>query len=90
MSAVLPQFCLSFASNMADLSKGKISRCFTFSLIFCITLNGFVSSDRITEKIYKKIDQGFSCFRRLNGTHQIGCSCKYTFSFTDKNEPLLQ
>lgn len=44
-----------------------------FSAIFLVTgLNG----DRITEKIYQRIDEGFSCFRRLNGTHQIGCSCK--------------
>ena len=39
-----------------------------------------VNSDRITEKIYQKIDNGFSCFRRLNATHQIGCSCKHSLS----------
>jgi len=46
-----------------------------FWLLFCVPLCLIgVNGDRITEKIYHKIDGGFSCFRRLNATHQIGCS----------------
>lgn len=45
-------------------------------LFSAILLATDLSGERITEKIYQRIDDGFSCFRRLNGTHQIGCSCK--------------
>lgn len=31
--------------------------------------------DRIKNNIYDNVDGAF-CFRRLNGTHQTGCSCK--------------
>lgn len=31
--------------------------------------------DRIRNNIYDNVDGAF-CFRRLNGTHQTGCSCK--------------
>lgn len=34
-----------------------------------------VSSDRTKDKIYENIN-GHMCFRRLNSTHQTGCSCK--------------
>lgn len=34
-----------------------------------------VSSDRTKDKIYENI-HGNMCFRRLNATHQTGCSCK--------------
>ena len=47
----------------------------TSALLFVTDTNG----DRITEKIYHKIEGGFSCFRRLNATHQIGCSCELPF-----------
>lgn len=43
-------------------------------LFSAILLATDLSGERITEKIYQRIDDGFSCFRRLNGTHQIGCS----------------
>ena len=48
-------------------------------LVFALLMVGVSSADRVTEKIYQKIDNGFGCFRRLNGTHQIGCSCKFFF-----------
>ncbi len=48
------------------------------SLLFVIfTFLAGSHGDRIAEKIYKRVDGGFSCFRRLNGTGQTGCSCKY-------------
>lgn len=46
-------------------------------------LNNFffssVSCDRTKEKIYENI-YGSMCFRRLNATHQTGCSCKFNNS----------
>lgn len=35
------------------------------------------SCDRTKEKMYDSVS-GNMCFRRLNATHQIGCSCKQT------------
>lgn len=34
-------------------------------------------SERLHEQIYSSIEGGAACFRRLNGTHQTGCSCMY-------------
>lgn len=42
---------------------------FSFLLIFT------VHTERTRDKMYNSII-GASCFRRLNGTHQTGCSCK--------------
>ncbi|XP_075985469.1 nicastrin [Anticarsia gemmatalis] len=33
-----------------------------------------VNSERLHEQIYSSIEGGAACFRRLNGTHQAGCS----------------
>lgn len=41
-------------------------------------------SERTKEKIYVEIKSAgrSPCFRRLNGTHQIGCTCKkYYYNF---------
>lgn len=35
-----------------------------------------ISCERLHEQIYSSIEGGAACFRRLNGTHQVGCSCK--------------
>lgn len=36
------------------------------------------NGQRLAEKMYSNLD-GTACFRRLNGTHTIGCSCKYNY-----------
>ncbi|KAH9634004.1 hypothetical protein HF086_001206 [Spodoptera exigua] len=41
-------------------------------LIFSFCRSG--NSQRLHEKIYSTIEGGAACFRRLNGTHQTGCS----------------
>lgn len=38
-----------------------------------------VSSDRTKDKIYENL-RGSMCFRRLNSTHQTGCSCKNSYN----------
>ncbi len=34
--------------------------------------------DKTSEKIYYNVDSHSMCFRRLNGTHQIGCTCEFS------------
>nr|XP_021182920.2 nicastrin [Helicoverpa armigera] len=41
-------------------------------LILCVCSYG--DSQRLHERIYSSIEGGAACFRRLNGTHQTGCS----------------
>ena len=36
-----------------------------------------VDCNDISNKIYQNIESNYHCFRRLNLTHQIGCSCKW-------------
>lgn len=33
-------------------------------------------SQRLRYKMFEDIEGAYACFRRLNGTHQFGCSCK--------------
>lgn len=36
------------------------------------------SGERLSDQIYLDLIGGrYSCFRLLNGTHEIGCGCKY-------------
>lgn len=35
-----------------------------------------VTAERIKDMIYMSVDGAAACFRRHNGTHQFGCSCK--------------
>lgn len=36
-----------------------------------------VKGERTKTKIYVDIEGWSPCFRRMNGTHQIGCQCMY-------------
>lgn len=42
------------------------------SLNYKILGNG----ERTKDKMYERIDGTAACFRRLNATHQTGCTCK--------------
>ena len=35
------------------------------------------ASERISSKTYVIVSGNVACIRRLNGTHQVGCSCKF-------------
>lgn len=40
-------------------------------------INYFVgNTERTRDKMYEELNGNFACFRRLNATHQTGCSCK--------------
>lgn len=43
-------------------------------LLLIFSLCRFGNLQRLHEKIYSSIEGGAACFRRLNGTHQTGCS----------------
>lgn len=49
--------------------------CFVDSSKNCFIFSIAVLGERTRDKMYQPI-LGASCFRRLNGTHQTGCSCK--------------
>lgn len=50
---------------------------FIFSLLVVLQLQKcFVQSQRLKEKMYESIEASYACFRRLNGTHQFGCTSK--------------
>lgn len=37
------------------------------------------NGERTKDKMYEYLDGAAACFRRLNGTHQTGCTCTYIF-----------
>lgn len=43
-------------------------------LFVMFSLKNSVSAERIKDKMYESIEGAAACFRRLNGTHQFGCS----------------
>lgn len=43
-------------------------------LLLSLNLCIYVHSERLHEQIYSSIEGGAACFRRLNATHQTGCS----------------
>lgn len=47
----------------------------TFLLHFVINVTVTVA-DRSFTKVYEPIDGTLACFKRLNGTQEIGCRCK--------------
>ncbi|PSN40779.1 Nicastrin [Blattella germanica] len=62
---------MSLIANMASISSMSVSfllLSIMFSLLFT------VSPQRIRDKMYESIEGASACFRRLNGTHQFGCS----------------
>lgn len=46
-------------------------------IVFVGVFTGFLIDDdkRVADMIYEYFDVKHVCFRRLNATHQIGCSC---------------
>lgn len=67
--------CLVVAVNLGKPERQAIPKFIkklqemSFYLVLC---------DRTKMKIYENVN-GNMCFRRLNATHQTGCSCKLTF-----------
>ncbi|XP_066991287.1 nicastrin [Anabrus simplex] len=49
-------------------------KCGVVCVTLLLSLTVLVSSERMKNKIYDSIDGAAACFRRLNGTHQFGCS----------------
>ncbi|XP_072936066.1 nicastrin [Epargyreus clarus] len=47
---------------------------FVILLLKVLFLCREISSERLHRQIYSSIEGGAACFRRLNGTHQVGCS----------------
>jgi hypothetical protein len=45
-------------------------------IILILIFGGGVEGDRTSMKIYEPITGSYPCFRKLNGTHQIGCACR--------------
>ncbi|XP_059049016.1 nicastrin [Achroia grisella] len=44
------------------------------SLLFIYVVFRYGCCERLHKQIYSSIEGGAACFRRLNGTHQVGCS----------------
>ncbi|XP_071441337.1 nicastrin [Hetaerina americana] len=42
--------------------------------VFLFLIKGSMSAERTKDKMYEAIHGAVACFRRLNGTHQFGCS----------------
>lgn len=66
--------CVVVLINLGELLRHKYL--FNHKIIIENNQNLSVSSDRTKDKIYENV-HGHMCFRRLNATHQIGCSCKF-------------
>ncbi|CAH1110152.1 unnamed protein product [Psylliodes chrysocephalus] len=47
-----------------------------FNILFLLQFPINSYGDRTKDKMYEEISSSNACFRRLNGTHQIGCSSK--------------
>ncbi|KAM3966462.1 nicastrin [Aphomia sociella] len=43
-------------------------------LLYIFALLGHAQCERLHKQIYSSIEGGAACFRRLNGTHQMGCA----------------
>ncbi|KAJ8954167.1 hypothetical protein NQ318_005761 [Aromia moschata] len=51
-------------------------KCFALYFPVLLQLVALGYGERTKDKMYEKITSGTSCYRRLNATHQIGCSSK--------------
>ncbi|XP_035704383.1 nicastrin isoform X2 [Folsomia candida] len=49
---------------------------FLAAVLMCLFLG--VGADRTSQKIYEPIVESYPCFRKLNGTHQVGCGSSLT------------
>lgn len=64
----------SFINNPLCEIEMKLLKFVIITIVLgCLADLGYC--DRIKNNIYDNVDGAF-CFRRLNGTHQTGCSCK--------------
>ncbi|XP_041974458.1 nicastrin [Aricia agestis] len=51
--------------------------CFGLLISFSSLFLKGINSERLHEQIYSSIEGSAACFRRLNGTHQAGCSSSF-------------
>lgn len=51
----------------------------SFLAVMCLllALSGGTHGDRVKNKIYRDIQGDMACFKRFNGTHEIGCTSKF-------------
>lgn len=56
------------------LTQGLLTLISTLSFLINITISG--NAERTKDKMYDGISGTTACYRRLNATHQIGCSCE--------------
>ncbi|MPC24299.1 Zinc finger protein 808 [Portunus trituberculatus] len=50
---------------------------FVVGLCLFIAVTDFTNGDRVKHKIYQDIQGDMACFKRFNGTHEIGCTSKF-------------
>ncbi|XP_052272818.1 nicastrin-like isoform X2 [Dreissena polymorpha] len=58
------------------MRQWKIMAIFTIIItLFAVFLGAYGEPDKLSKKIYHTFSSGYSyCFRRMNGTHQFGCT----------------
>merc|ERR1712179_418628 len=61
----------SSQTNMAAVGTMAVR-----TLLFVLCL-GIVKADRLKYKIYQDIQGDMACFKRFNGTHEVGCTSKF-------------
>jgi len=54
-----------------------VTRSLLVRLLFSFVLSSFCGGERIKDNIYTDFGQIRPCFRRLNGTHEIGCTSSH-------------
>uniref|UniRef100_A0A2R5LKX3 Nicastrin n=1 Tax=Ornithodoros turicata TaxID=34597 RepID=A0A2R5LKX3_9ACAR len=63
---------------MAVSYRARICDFFLIHLLICVVSRHEVVSDRTSLKIYQSLQADYFCFKRLNGTHEFGCSSDRT------------
>lgn len=56
----------------------SVGGCLLITIFLLIWLLMAVSGDRVKHKIYEDIQGDMACFKRFNGTHEIGCTSKFS------------
>lgn len=46
-------------------------------ILLCIAFLSAARGERVKQKIYEDIQSDMACFKRFNGTHEIGCTSKF-------------
>eukprot|EP00105_Crassostrea_gigas_P015788 XP_011432903.1 PREDICTED: nicastrin isoform X2 [Crassostrea gigas] len=59
-----------------EKEKGRMTRlrCYRQFILFILSCISLGASERISSKTYVIVSGNVACIRRLNGTHQVGCS----------------